>query len=165
MALFQVSLPVPPGNYKVQTNLSRHSKTKITMFSFLFQETQHIRGPACKGVLHVHRTHASHLNPAWKLLLVFQTHCRETPHLHGPARARVDLVVHHVLEPLVVGGPQENLASLEHAAGVPVVHGFVAALLVAALVQSRRDVLHRHVREGGGVALLCNSTQASAREL
>eukprot|EP00959_Pyramimonas_sp_CCMP1952_P086088 1800809-Pyramimonas_sp.AAC.1 len=43
---------------------------------------------------------------------------------------------------------------LEHEAGVPVVHGLVAAALVAALVQSAGDVLHRHVREGGRVALL-----------
>mmetsp|Transcript_28574 Transcript_28574/g.54587 ORF Transcript_28574/g.54587 Transcript_28574/m.54587 type:complete len:354 (-) Transcript_28574:2764-3825(-) len=91
-------------------------------------------------------------------------HGLPSENLHGPARARVDLVVHHVLEPLVVGGPQENLASLEHAAGVPVVHGFVAALLVAALVQSRRDVLHRHVREGGGVALVSKQRGHLAHE-
>mmetsp|Transcript_4023 Transcript_4023/g.8274 ORF Transcript_4023/g.8274 Transcript_4023/m.8274 type:complete len:213 (-) Transcript_4023:2699-3337(-) len=59
-----------------------------------------------------------------------------------------------MLQPLVVRRPQEDLAALEHEAGVAVVHGLVAAALVAALVQRRGDVLHRHVREGRGVALL-----------
>ena len=51
--------------------------------------------------------------------------------LDGPAAARVDLVVHHVLQALVVGGPQEDLR-LQLPPRVAVVHHHPAAALVAA---------------------------------
>lgn len=62
-------------------------------------------------------------------------------YLHGPPRPTVDLVVHHMLQPLVVGGPQED-HRLQLPPRVAVVHHLVAAHLVAALVQGLRDVVH-----------------------
>jgi len=66
----------------------------------------------------------------------------------------VDLVVHHVLEALVVGGAKEDLC-VELAAGEPVVQYLIAALVVAVLPQQIRDLLHVHcVVEGSGVSYL-----------
>jgi hypothetical protein len=73
---------------------------------------------------------------------------------HGEraARPRVNLVVDHVLEALVVRRTEEDLRLHLHAR-VAVVHHLVAALLQAQLVQQLRDVLHRQRRERSRVAL------------
>mmetsp|Transcript_20952 Transcript_20952/g.45839 ORF Transcript_20952/g.45839 Transcript_20952/m.45839 type:complete len:286 (+) Transcript_20952:905-1762(+) len=83
--------------------------------------------------------------------------------LQGPSCSRVDLEVHHVLEALVVGGVEEDL-SLKLAACVPVVHDLPASALVAQLVQRLRDVLHCHVREGGGVTLIAHQSSNLGHE-
>ena len=75
--------------------------------------------------------------------------------LHRAAAARVDLIVHHVLKPLVVRGPEEDL-SLELSSRVAVVHDLVAPLLVTALVEHVGDALDGDWGEGGGVALLAH---------
>ena len=64
----------------------------------------------------------------------------------------MNLVVHHVLEALVVGGAQEDLR-VELAASETVVQDLVAALVVAVLTQQVRDLLHVHcVVEGSGIS-------------
>lgn len=62
-------------------------------------------------------------------------------YLNGSSCTRVYLVVHHVLETLVVRGPDEHL-SVDLASGVTVVHHLVASQLVTVLLQQRRDLLH-----------------------
>lgn len=62
-------------------------------------------------------------------------------YLDRSSRTRVYLVVHHVLETLVVRGPDEHL-SIDLASGVTVVHHLVASQLVTVLLQQRRDLLH-----------------------
>mmetsp|Transcript_16479 Transcript_16479/g.64296 ORF Transcript_16479/g.64296 Transcript_16479/m.64296 type:complete len:1268 (+) Transcript_16479:614-4417(+) len=84
--------------------------------------------------------------------------------LQGAARARVDLVVHHVLEALIVGGPDEEVR-LQLPAGVAVVEHFVAVALVAAVVEHHRDLVGREGRvEGGGVALFAGVGRQLAEE-
>ncbi|GIX64653.1 uncharacterized protein BcabD6B2_40880 [Babesia caballi] len=73
-------------------------------------------------------------------------------HRHRPPGAGVDLVLHHVLEPLVVGGPDEDLAH-DHLAGEAAVQRLVAVLAVAALEEPVRHLLHRQLGEGRRVAL------------
>mmetsp|Transcript_6455 Transcript_6455/g.19394 ORF Transcript_6455/g.19394 Transcript_6455/m.19394 type:complete len:390 (-) Transcript_6455:2323-3492(-) len=73
--------------------------------------------------------------------------------LRGPARARVNLVVHHMLESLVVRRVHED-HGVELAARVAVVHALVASALVAHLLERLGHVVHRHVGERRGVALL-----------
>lgn len=55
----------------------------------------------------------------------------------------VDLVVDHVLEPLVIGGPDKYLR-IQLASGEAVVHDLVAGVLVAILLQQQRDFPHVH---------------------
>ncbi len=50
--------------------------------------------------------------------------------LDGTAGSRMDLVVDHVLEALVVGGTQEDLG-VQFATSEAVVHDFIACVLVA----------------------------------
>jgi hypothetical protein len=69
----------------------------------------------------------------------------------GTATARVDLVVHHVLETLIVGGAQKD-AGRHESASVAVKHGLVSSLLIARLVQLRRNVFHRVLRKGSCVS-------------
>mmetsp|Transcript_4552 Transcript_4552/g.10203 ORF Transcript_4552/g.10203 Transcript_4552/m.10203 type:complete len:253 (-) Transcript_4552:85-843(-) len=66
---------------------------------------------------------------------------------------RVNLIVHHVAQPLVIRWPEEDL-SLHHPSRVAVIHRLVPSTLVPKLVQLRGDVLHRHLRERRGVTLL-----------
>lgn len=72
--------------------------------------------------------------------------------LHGPTGTAVYLVIHHVLEALVIGRPDEDLR-LELAPRVAVVHHLVAPALISASMQQRRDGLHGGVRERRGIAL------------
>ena len=60
--------------------------------------------------------------------------------LSGPSSSGVDLVLHHVLEPLVVGRPEEDL-DLHLLAVEAVIHDFVASELVALLVEKLGDLL------------------------
>ena len=74
--------------------------------------------------------------------------------LYRSPRSRVDLVVHHVLEPLVVGGAKEHLG-VQLAARVPIVEDLVATEMVAVFVEELRDLLHVHgIVEGRGIAYL-----------
>ena len=61
--------------------------------------------------------------------------------LNGASGSRVNFVVHHVLEALVVGGAQEDLR-LQFASRVTIVHDLVSSQLVAVVVQQRRNFLH-----------------------
>mmetsp|Transcript_59656 Transcript_59656/g.129706 ORF Transcript_59656/g.129706 Transcript_59656/m.129706 type:complete len:456 (-) Transcript_59656:728-2095(-) len=73
--------------------------------------------------------------------------------LHFAAGARVDLVVDHMLESLVVRRAEEN--GCDHPATcLAVVHDLRASLLVSASVQLLGNVLDRHLDEGRGVGLL-----------
>lgn len=72
--------------------------------------------------------------------------------LKGASGPRVDLVVHHVLQSLVVSGPQEDLG-VDLPAGVAVIHDLVASQLVAVLLEQGRDFLYIYrIVERGGVA-------------
>eukprot|EP00123_Amoebidium_parasiticum_P018025 comp24071_c0_seq1/m.43308 comp24071_c0_seq1/g.43308 ORF comp24071_c0_seq1/g.43308 comp24071_c0_seq1/m.43308 type:complete len:370 (+) comp24071_c0_seq1:731-1840(+) len=89
--------------------------------------------------------------------------------LCGAACSRVDLVVHHVLQALVVRQGQEHLG-VDLAPSVPVVHHLVAAQVVAVLLQHLRDTLHSHTLvERRGItflSLLCaDLTQQSLRHV
>lgn len=53
--------------------------------------------------------------------------------LHGASGSRVNLVVHHMLEALVVGGAQEDLR-LQFAPCVTIIHDLVTTQLVAIVV-------------------------------
>ena len=72
--------------------------------------------------------------------------------LDRPTAAAVDLIIHHVLKALIVGGVEEDLC-LHLAPCVPVVHDFPAARLVAAAVELRGDVVNRDRGEGRCIAL------------
>lgn len=69
--------------------------------------------------------------------------------LHGLAgedldwtpRSGVNLVVHHVLQSLVVGGAKEHLC-VELTTSEAIVEDLVATEMVAILVQQLRDLLH-----------------------
>ena len=71
----------------------------------------------------------------------------------APCGRRAGIDAHHVLEALVVGGVEEDLG-LQAAPGVAVVHGLPAARLIAAVVQRRADVVHRHLCKRRRIALL-----------
>lgn len=53
----------------------------------------------------------------------------------------MDLVIHHVLQSLVVGGAKEHLC-VQLATSKAIVEHFVATEMVAILVQQLRDLLH-----------------------
>mmetsp|Transcript_19783 Transcript_19783/g.45566 ORF Transcript_19783/g.45566 Transcript_19783/m.45566 type:complete len:498 (-) Transcript_19783:580-2073(-) len=72
-----------------------------------------------------------------------------------PARARVDLVIHHMLEPLVVGWAQKHVR-LHSPPGVPVEHHLKTALLVAKILQELGDLIHVDRREGRRIALVAS---------
>eukprot|EP00958_Prasinococcus_capsulatus_P024158 scaffold3740_cov322-Prasinococcus_capsulatus_cf.AAC.4 len=94
-----------------------------------------------------------HLTKAQAAVACAPLHGLPREDLHGASCARVDLVVNHVLQPLVVRWAQEDLG-VQHAASVTVVHRFVAAQLVATALQLRTDIFHSHVRERCRVTLL-----------
>lgn len=60
--------------------------------------------------------------------------------LHGTSGSAVNLIVHHVLEPLIVRWAKKNL-SIDLATGVSVEHDLVSTQLVAVLHQQSRDLL------------------------
>eukprot|EP00962_Isochrysis_galbana_P042385 scaffold15837_cov99-Isochrysis_galbana.AAC.3 len=80
-----------------------------------------------------------------------------------PAGARVDLVVDHVLEPLVVGGAQEN-GRLEPPARVAVEHDLEATLLVAEVLEELGDVVDGHRGKGRRVALVAGERRNLGQE-
>ena len=55
--------------------------------------------------------------------------------------SRVDLVIHHVLQSLIVGGAKEDLC-VQLATSKAIVEHFIATEMVAILVQQFRDLLH-----------------------
>lgn len=61
--------------------------------------------------------------------------------LHRPAPSRVDLIIHHVLQPLVVRGAKENHGS-QFPTSVTIVHGLEPSHLVSTLVKSFANVVH-----------------------
>ena len=84
------------------------------------------------------------------------------PALHGlphqdldwAPRPGVDLIVHHVLEPLVVGGAEEDLG-VELPAGVAAVHHLVTSGLVTVVIQQFGNLLNiDSVIEGSGISNL-----------
>eukprot|EP00042_Codosiga_hollandica_P059448 m.916303 g.916303 ORF g.916303 m.916303 type:complete len:306 (-) comp60162_c0_seq1:2712-3629(-) len=75
--------------------------------------------------------------------------------LHRSARARVDLVVHHVLESLVVRGSEVNLC-IELAAGEAVVEHLVSVFVVVVPLQRGCDMLHADGGEGRCIADLAS---------
>jgi len=83
--------------------------------------------------------------------------------LHWSTCPSMDLIINHVLETLVVGGPDEDL-SLELPTRVPIVHDFEAALLVSALLEEVGDGFDSDVGEGGGVSLLSSEGANFAQE-
>lgn len=70
--------------------------------------------------------------------------------LDGTTSSRMDLVVHHMLETLIVGRTEEDLG-VDFASSVSVVHYLVATQMVAILLQESRDFLHvdRIVKRSG----------------
>mmetsp|Transcript_21954 Transcript_21954/g.54083 ORF Transcript_21954/g.54083 Transcript_21954/m.54083 type:complete len:311 (+) Transcript_21954:323-1255(+) len=74
-------------------------------------------------------------------------------HLRGPPRARMDLVIHHVLQALVVRGPEKN-ESIQGLARVAIIQTLVAMPLVPAGVQHVRHVLDVDLVEGRSIALI-----------
>ena len=101
------------------------------------------------------RNHAVALHFADAQAAVVRPPLHRLPRQHGarPARAVVDLVLHHVLEPHVVRGPHENLA-LHALARHAVVQQLRAAVVVAQLRQHLAEhlVLGPVVHERGAVA-------------
>src|ERR1700692_1958274 len=73
--------------------------------------------------------------------------------LHRTSCARMDLVVHHMFETLVVRGAEINLR-LELSACVAVVHDLKTSGLVAFLAQEGRYGLDREIGEGSCVTLV-----------
>lgn len=72
-------------------------------------------------------------------------------YLYRASRSRVNFVVHHMLEALVVGGTQEDLR-LQLAPRVTIVHDLVSSQLVTVVIQQRRDFLHvDSIVEWGGI--------------
>ena len=53
----------------------------------------------------------------------------------------MDLIIHHMLEPLIVGGAKENLG-VELASGEPIVQNLIATQVIAVLSKQVRDFLH-----------------------
>ena len=76
--------------------------------------------------------------------------------LHGSSGARVDLVVHHVLETLILVRRTEVYLGL--LARVAMVHDLEATGLVAFLAKEGRDRLNREVRERSGVTLVADES-------
>mmetsp|Transcript_44711 Transcript_44711/g.100949 ORF Transcript_44711/g.100949 Transcript_44711/m.100949 type:complete len:261 (+) Transcript_44711:908-1690(+) len=68
-----------------------------------------------------------------------------------------------MLEPLVVGGPEENLG-LEGQPRVATQHLLVAVALVAEAVKLGRDVVHRDRHEGSRVAVLALEARGLAQQ-
>mmetsp|Transcript_27537 Transcript_27537/g.79232 ORF Transcript_27537/g.79232 Transcript_27537/m.79232 type:complete len:209 (+) Transcript_27537:609-1235(+) len=84
-------------------------------------------------------------------------------HHHRPPNSRVDLVVDHMLEPLVVGGPDED-ARIQPTAGVAVEQHLHPVLLVAECVEVGRDLLHRQFGEWRSVTLHAAHTAHLAQQ-
>ena len=83
--------------------------------------------------------------------------------LHRPAPARVNLIVYHVLQALVIRRTDEDLR-VQHAPRVTVVHDFVTTLLVATLVQHRRDVFCSNRGEWRSVPFLAHARRNLAHD-
>mmetsp|Transcript_36742 Transcript_36742/g.103675 ORF Transcript_36742/g.103675 Transcript_36742/m.103675 type:complete len:295 (-) Transcript_36742:463-1347(-) len=83
--------------------------------------------------------------------------------LGGAAPAAVDLVVHHVLQALVVRRAQED-GHKELLPGVSVVHRLEATHLVAEPVEDLGHLVHAHVSEGAGIALLSQDCRHLAHQ-
>ena len=100
------------------------------------------------------RDHTIPLHPSGTKTAVTTTalHRLSRQVLHGSSDARVDLVVHHVLETLILVRRTEVYLGLKLLARVAMVHDLEATGLVAFLAKEGRDRLNREVRERGGVA-------------
>lgn len=71
--------------------------------------------------------------------------------LQGATRPRMDLIVHHVLQALIVRGAQEDLR-VNFPPCMPIVHDLVPSQVVPILLQEGGDLLHVHsVIERGGI--------------
>lgn len=74
--------------------------------------------------------------------------------LNWPSRSRMDLVVNHVLQSLVVGGAKEHLC-VQLASSEAIEENFIATEMVAILIQEFRDFLNiDSIVEGRGITYL-----------
>lgn len=73
--------------------------------------------------------------------------------LYRPTGTRVDLVVHHMLETLIVSWAEVDLR-LQLASGVAMVHNLQTSRLVTLLAKELRDGLDSEVRERRRIALV-----------
>mmetsp|Transcript_50733 Transcript_50733/g.108636 ORF Transcript_50733/g.108636 Transcript_50733/m.108636 type:complete len:367 (+) Transcript_50733:85-1185(+) len=131
------------GNRKQPTSIAQMDTVGVThVHKSLLEE---LRGTVAQHAITFHLTEAqpSHLGSALHGL----------PHQHGhrPSCSRMDLILDHVLQPLVVGGGHENLR-WQPLPGVAVVHDLISVTLPPQLVKSIGHILNSHLGERCGIA-------------